>query len=267
MMKRRNFLKLCLAGCLTRFSLPFVNKNDKINEVFTDLSIIHLKGGNDAFNTVVPLNCPEYFAKRPGLALDKNSLLPLSASYGLNPALSQLHTHFKQGNLAVLLGIGYPNPSFSHVRANQIWRSANCKQLSDDFWLSVNTNLKTQPITIEGFDTHENQAEKHACLLGELDSKIAQTNQCESGRGLCFIYSEMGRSLNENPEGGTDHGHSNLAFLIGQNVRGGVYGAYSNEDNEENAYAIDFRKVYACIEQGNLDNLRDLRDLRIRGTI
>ncbi len=252
MMKRREFLKLCLASGLGRslslFGPAFVNQSYQNNSLKQPFSIIHLDGGNDAYNTVVPIDMAEYYRQRPSLALAPGSLLSLSSSkstsksYGLNPALKHLHKRFNQGHVAIYLGIGYPNVSFSHHRARQVWQTGEPEQISDDFWAHKRLNLKLKPISVYDFDTHIDQVEKHGKALLNLDKKIGQLDK----KGLCFIYSEMGRSLKENSDKGTDHGHSNLAFLVGENVRGGIYGDYTNHENE---FVTDLREVYCEIEK------------------
>lgn len=245
MMKRRDFLKLCLASGLGR-SLPFVSSSACYSGIVNkgnQFSIIHLEGGNDAFNTVVPFTLDKYYKERPGLALKPESLLALNQAYGLNPALENLHARFKQGHVAIYLGIGYENMSYSHVRASQIWRTGEPLSLKDEIWTKKRINLKFRPITISirNFDTHFDQATKHQEALLKLDEKIAQLNKGD----ICFVYSEMGRGLKENDEGGTDHGHSNLAFLIGDIVNGGIYGDYKVAEKD---FAINFLDVYSTIE-------------------
>ena len=225
-MKRREFLKLCLASSLAPNLAGFVNED------FGPLSFIHLSGGNDAYNTVVPLNNPDYFKLRPSLALNREQLLPLNDFYALNPALFNLHASFKKGDVAVLLGIGYPDVSLGHVRAGQIWQN-------------LYKDLKTQPITVEDFDTHFDQAKRHRQSLLKLDEKIAELSKSQT----CFIYSEMGRSLKENEDSGTDHGHVSVAFLLGKGVCGGIFGAYP-EPEREGDFSIDCRKVGKIIRTG-----------------
>lgn len=244
MMKRRDFLKLCLASGLGR-TLPLISAGGLLNHDFVkkgnQLSIIHLEGGNDAFNTVVPFAMDAYYKKRPNLAIESESLLKLSDRFGLNPALQNIHARFKQGHVAIYLGIGYHNMSYSHTRAGQIWQSGEPLSLDDGIWTQKRLNLKLKPITVTGFDTHFNQSDAHQKALLELDEKVSKLNK----DSVCFIYSEMGRSLKENDEGGTDHGHSNLAFLISEKVNGGIYGDYKDTETE---FAIDFRDVISKIE-------------------
>lgn len=248
MMKRRNFLKLCLASGLGRssslFGPGFVNQSYQDNPLKQPFSIIHLDGGNDAYNTVIPIALAEYYKERPSLALAAESVLSLpgSTSYGLNSALKNLHKRFNQGQVAIYLGIGYPDVSFSHHRAKQIWHTGEPERLCDDFWAHSRLNLKLKPISVRDFDTHVDQAAKHREALLNLDKKIGQLNK----GSLCFIYSEMGRSLKENSDKGTDHGHANVAFLLGEKVRGGIYGDYLRAEDE---FATDFRDVFGTIEK------------------
>ncbi|MCW5823412.1 MAG: DUF1501 domain-containing protein [Cyanobacteria bacterium TGS_CYA1] len=245
MMKRREFLKLCLASGLGR-SLPFVGSGSAVGHIVNkgnQLSLIHLEGGNDAFNTVVPFTLDTYYKERPALALKPESLLQLNEEYGLNPALKNLHLRFKQGQVAIYLGIGYENVSYSHVRASQIWRTGDPLSLEGESWSQKRLNLKLKPtiLSIRDFDTHFDQEIKHKEALLKLDEKIGELSK----GSICLVYSEMGRSLKENDEGGTDHGHSNLAFLIGEKVRGGIYGAYKVAENE---IAINFTDVFSEID-------------------
>jgi len=183
----------------------------------------------------------EYFKWRPTLSLNTDSLLSLNEKFALNKALKNLHKRYMQGHVAIYPGIGYPGVSYSHERAKQIWHTLEPNYISSNSWAADRLNLKIEPISVGGFDTHFKQAQRHEKALLELDQKIGQL-----GKGAhCLIYSEMGRSLLENDEEGTDHGHNNIAFIIGENVRGGVYGDYVLSEDE---YSIDFRILFSEIE-------------------
>ena len=81
-----------------------------------------------------------------------------------------------------------------------------------------------------GFDTHVNQANRHAGLLAELGESIGaffddlEQQWRAAGRVLMLVYSEFGRRLAENGGAGTDHGTVAPVFLIGPGVRGGLHG-------------------------------------------
>lgn len=109
-------------------------------------------------------------------------------------------------------------------------------------------------LTLNGFDTHANQAPTQARLLSEFAEGLVALAQglTELRRWddtLILSYAEFGRRPRENLSGGTDHGTSNVHFALGGRVAGGLYGAepalaqLSTDGNL--AHAIDFRSVYA----------------------
>ena len=89
------------------------------------LVLIELKGGNDGLNTVAPYADPAYYALRPKLALARDAVVPLSDHAGLHPALAPLLPLWRDRQLAVLQGVGYPAPNLSHFRSIEIWDTAS----------------------------------------------------------------------------------------------------------------------------------------------
>jgi uncharacterized protein (DUF1501 family) len=94
------------------------------------LVVVHLAGGNDGLNTVVPAGDPLYRKLRPGLALAASETLAIDRGLALHPALEGFKKLYEAGQLAVVLGVGYPNPDFSHFRATEIWHSGDPKGAS-----------------------------------------------------------------------------------------------------------------------------------------
>jgi uncharacterized protein (DUF1501 family) len=88
------------------------------------LVVVQLDGGNDALNTVVPFADPEYAKLRPRLRQDPKQLLKLNDALGLHPALKPLDKLWDAGRLAVVPGVGYPNPNRSHFQSMAIWHTA-----------------------------------------------------------------------------------------------------------------------------------------------
>jgi len=86
------------------------------------LVLVTLYGGNDGLNTVVPYADPVYAASRPTLAV--TDPIHLSTALGLHPSLTGLKQLWDGGHLAVVLGVGYPEPNRSHFRSMDIWQSA-----------------------------------------------------------------------------------------------------------------------------------------------
>ncbi|MBV9492188.1 MAG: DUF1501 domain-containing protein [Verrucomicrobia bacterium] len=89
------------------------------------LVILQLAGGNDGLNTLVPYDDDAYYRARPTLAIPRAQVLPLDGRVGLHPALAPLKGLYDDGRLAVLQGVGYPNPNRSHFRSTSIWQTAS----------------------------------------------------------------------------------------------------------------------------------------------
>jgi uncharacterized protein (DUF1501 family) len=87
------------------------------------LVVVQLSGGNDGLNTVVPFADDTYHKVRPGIRHDPKTLHKLSDSVALHPNLRPLLDMFQDGKLAVVQGVGYPNPNRSHFRSMDIWQS------------------------------------------------------------------------------------------------------------------------------------------------
>ncbi len=91
------------------------------------LIVIQLSGGNDGINTVVPFADEGYAKYRNALRLPKDDLLKISNEFGLHPSMRDAARLLEDGRLAVVHGVGYPNPSRSHFKSMAIWQSANAK--------------------------------------------------------------------------------------------------------------------------------------------
>jgi uncharacterized protein (DUF1501 family) len=99
------------------------------------LVVVQLGGGNDGLNTVVPHGDAAYYAARRVIGIPKSQVLDLNGYVGLHPSLSALKTRFDQGEVAVVQGVGYPNPNRSHFRAMDIWQSGVPERVVQTGWL------------------------------------------------------------------------------------------------------------------------------------
>tara|TARA_Y100001970_G_scaffold265750_1_gene353686 strand:+ start:1475 stop:2611 length:1137 start_codon:yes stop_codon:yes gene_type:complete len=108
-----------------------------------------------------------------------------------------------------------------------------------------------------GYDTHATQLAVHPKLLTELTTAIMDFFQDlrdhnASEEVVMLVFSEFGRRIKDNGSG-TDHGSGGGAFLIGDRVRGGLYGQYPSlefaqlANGEDLGYNIDFRSVYSTL--------------------
>src|SRR5438105_3951657 len=111
-MNRRRFLETLGVGLATLTSprLGFASANGYSNLFI----LVELKGGNDGLNTVIPYNDPSYYQFRPKIAIPRDRVLQLDANVGLHPSLDSLLPFWKSRELAVVQGVGYPQPNLSH---------------------------------------------------------------------------------------------------------------------------------------------------------
>ena len=103
------------------------------------LVLCTLYGGNDGLNTVIPYESPVYRALRGEIAIPHDQALPLGkagdVALGFHPALVGMKSLWDAGQVAVVLGVGYPNPSFSHFQSMEIMQSADPSGESSSGWI------------------------------------------------------------------------------------------------------------------------------------
>lgn len=379
-LSRRRFLQLAGVGAgaaalgpylasLQAFAAPPVGANEGI------LVLIMMEGGNDGLNTVVPTGESRYYQIRPRLAIPAAQALPIAPGLGLHPSLGKLKARFDQGDVAVVQGVGYPNPDLSHFSSMGIWmngwgggsqpggptgwigryldglpnaaseslygavigtsvplhmvgsvarasglpqslggafgsdrRDPNDVRMFDALaafsggatglgqWgdlaakvehdtldlaqqiepayqgtfpdsdlarqltltarlINTNLGIRVFSTSIGGFDNHSDEPGTHAQNLADLDAAIdafyANLASTWRTRVTLMTFSEFGRRPEENDTIGTDHGTAAPLFLIGNRVKGGVYGAASPttqlDANGNLKYHTDFRSVYATV--------------------
>ena len=339
------------------------------------LVVIQLTGGNDGLNTVVPYSDPAYHKARPTLAHGDDKVLHLNDHVGLSPVMTGLKGLYDKGQLAIVQGVGYPNPNRSHFRSMEIWQTAEPEKLGSEGWVGryldairsgrtspltginignesseaftnahaavpsiqglanfgfvfphngdgdartaalkriqmgdtntpygrffqqtaqetydsagqitqgvkkyqstvqypvggfgkglqeiamlIAANLGTRVfyITAGGFDTHAQQIRRHDTLWKNVSDSLAAFQSDLDAMGasdhvLTVAFSEFGRRVHENANGGTDHGTASEMFLMGKPVKGGLYGAYpslTDLDQGDLKFNTDFRAVYATI--------------------
>ncbi len=99
--------------------------------------VIELQGGNDALNTVIPYNNPLYYDFRNNVGIPEGEVLHLDGEVGFNPNLTPIKRLWDQGNVAVINGIGYPNPNRSHFRSRDVWYTAESEKIGAEGWLGA----------------------------------------------------------------------------------------------------------------------------------
>jgi uncharacterized protein (DUF1501 family) len=343
------------------------------------LVMVQLSGGNDGLNTVIPYSDPLYAQLRPQIGVASGDVVGLSNEVGLHPGLQPLKSIFDAGQMAVMQGVGYPNPNRSHFRSMEIWQTATPERFEQSGWLgryldgcscgqenpleAVNSGdilnrsfwtdmslvpaigsvasfqYQTDPrfnrdrsaqiqalsniysmagawrpyedlirqttlralagadmlksiasayetpveypqspfgnslkniaqimaadmgtrvyyTQLGGFDTHAAQANTHAGLMSSLAQGVSAFYRDVERMGraqdvVIMTFSEFGRRAQQNGSAGTDHGTAAPLFVIGGEVRGGVYGAHPSladlDETGDIRFHTDFRSVYATV--------------------
>jgi len=137
---RRGFLRTTLVGGALTWTVPaFLARTwdalgaeavDRATQAVTGrdgpiLVVIQLAGGNDGLNTLVPFADDHYRRARGSLAVPAEDVLRLNDRVGFHPSLGGLRALHDSGHLAVVQGVGYPNPNRSHFRSMEIWQTAS----------------------------------------------------------------------------------------------------------------------------------------------
>jgi uncharacterized protein (DUF1501 family) len=344
------------------------------------LVIVQMSGGNDGLNTVIPYSDDAYHRVRPTIAVDPKTVLRINDRIAWNPALAGFDELYKEGHLALMQAVSYPDANLSHFEATQIWETASPVRPQQYGWLGryldrrypqgtkqpspfetvalgdtlpaalvsahvdvpaigalgafayntgrdvaskqsagtlydgakggnspylamiadtarqayhggdvlrskiagyttsvtyptdgfsqqlklaaqligTNTGTKIVFVSIGSFDTHAGQRAQQDRLLGYLgNGLLAFYNDLKAHgndkRVLTMTFSEFGRRVEQNSSNGTDHGTAMPVFIIGGNVRGGVYGDHpSLTDLDRNGnlkFVTDFRAIYATVIQ------------------
>jgi uncharacterized protein (DUF1501 family) len=148
---RREFLRTTVLGSALSWTVPAFLANtltalqteaaDSATQIVTGkdstiLVVLQMAGGNDGLNTVVPFANDYYHNARPKIGLSAQQVLNLNGEVGFNSALTGFKNLYDAGNLAVVQGVGYPNPNRSHFRSTEIWQTASASDRIEKYgWL------------------------------------------------------------------------------------------------------------------------------------
>jgi uncharacterized protein (DUF1501 family) len=329
-------------------------------------------GGNDGLNTIVPYGDAMYYKHRPTIGIKEKDVLKIDAQIGWHKSMRGMKRLYDEGKLAIVQGVGYDHPSFSHFTSMSFWHTAAPNSGNEYGWIGrtasaldpearqqsliVNiaesqtlavkaekhvplvfvdpmkfqralfaqekavvdvlaaqtspangvhkyvldvsrsaaqasevvraawshykgkdnpdlrlldldkvaalieadfpTKLYYVPLRNSLFDTHVNQAAPHDRQLeycsDAIDGFFREMERIgRADNVVMYVHSEFGRRVPENTSLGTDHGTAQVNFVIGNALKGGLYGtppSLSNlvlGDNLEST--TDFRAVYATL--------------------
>lgn len=329
-------------------------------------------GGNDGLNTIVPYGDPHYYRHRPTIGLRDRDLLKIDEQFAWHKSLRGLKDLYDDGHVAIVHGVGYDQPSFSHFTSMSFWHTAAPNSGHEYGWvgrtaaaLDPNGARANMIVNVSDAQTLAVKAERHVPLvfvdppkfqralfaqekavveslaahtepvgdahryvlevtrsaaqasevvrnawsryvahanpdrrLLDLDKVVAlieadfptqlyyvplrgslfdthvnqeaphdrQLQYCSDaihgffremeriGRAddvVMYVHSEFGRRVPENTSLGTDHGTAQVNFVIGNGIKGGMYGAPPSLAElvlgDNLATTTDFRRVYATL--------------------
>ena len=103
------------------FSRPAEAAKPATNERI--LVVVELSGANDGLNTVVPFGDDAYYRARPKLGLPAKSLRKIDDHFGFPVRMAGFERLYKDGHMAIVQGVGYEHPSFSHFSSMAYWHT------------------------------------------------------------------------------------------------------------------------------------------------
>jgi len=107
----------CLSAAFSAHATSAKSTDERI------LVVLELTGANDGFNTLVPYGNDHYYRLRPRLGLPAKTLRKIDDMHGFNPSMAGFERLYKDGQLAVVHGCGYDNPSYSHFTSAGYWHT------------------------------------------------------------------------------------------------------------------------------------------------
>jgi uncharacterized protein (DUF1501 family) len=210
------------------------------------LVMVHLRGGCDGLNLVVPHFDPNYYALRPTISIPRERVIDLDGRFGIHPALAALKPLWDNKSLAVFHAVGSPTRISGHVEAEAFVE--HCILPCAEAGVAVET------VELEGWDTHCSQGacsgrfSERARDFAEVLAGLWRRFENEQSYTMLIAVSEFGRSVAGNARGGTDHGHAGVVFLLGSPIKGGrVYGDWPGLLNPYFQPTTDLRSIFAQI--------------------
>src|SRR5688572_10855990 len=178
---RRSFVRGGVSAFTVGFAAPaFLSEVARAQGASRrNLVVLYLSGGNDALSTLVPYNDPQYYARRPTIAIPAANVLQVGTdasgvALGLNPRLTGLRTIFNSGRLALIQRTGYTNSSRSHFLGTDIWSTGDPQSPQGTGWLG--RYLDQLPAPVDPLTAWSTQREIPRTLVARTVGVPAITN-------------------------------------------------------------------------------------------
>src|SRR5207253_1292336 len=299
MITRRTLLKaggcalVAYAGA-PRFLLRAAHAAEASGKV---LVAIFQRGAVDGLSMVMPYGDSGYAGVRPSIGLqpprrgESERATDLDGFFAFHPALAPLVPLWESRALAVVHACGSPDTTRSHFDAQDYMESGTpgVKNTTDG-WLAravaarpakstpfrealrqiaqlikADVGLEVAFADMQGWDTHVGQGAERGQLalrlrdFGAALAAFAQDLGDKMSDVVVLTMSEFGRTVAENGNRGTDHGHATAMLVLGGGVRGGrVYGRWPGLahhqlfEGRDLAVTTDFRTLFSEIATRHL---------------
>ena len=182
-LSRRRFLRdsalISLAPAIPAF-LRRTASGAETNTSGRILVVIQLGGGNDGINTVIPYADEGYAQHRRELRIKDDDLIKLNDQMALHPSLRPMADLLDDGRLAIVQGVGYPNPDRSHDVSMAIWQTARFDPAEHKSygWLGRATDELAPPAA----------GAPHSILLGDSSPPVALRGRRSTSIALAHLH-------------------------------------------------------------------------------
>jgi uncharacterized protein (DUF1501 family) len=204
-------------------------------------------------------NLPLGPAAATPLAIDKPEVAnAFDRLYGGKDALGQAYRQGRMARAELIAGLPAPPEPADNGGSPANGFPAQAERLAG--LLAHNRKIRLAVVSLGGWDTHVRQGNHAGQLadrlrpLGNGLAALAKGLGPEWQDTAVIVLSEFGRAVHENGDGGTDHGHGNVVWVLGGAVQGGrIYGDWPGlapaalYESRDLAVTTDFRTVLASV--------------------
>ncbi|MBN3958181.1 DUF1501 domain-containing protein [Nostoc sp. NMS8] len=202
-------------------------------------------------------------ANRP-LPIDRPQLAAVfDQLYGGNDALSQTYQQGRMARQAIMNDLDSEMKMANNGAPSPDGFASDAQRLAQ--LMLKDPRIELGFIALGGWDTHVNQGSTQGLLARNLKKLGSGLATLVEGLGSVYqnttivVMSEFGRTVKQNDNGGTDHGHGNVMWVLGGNIRGGkVYGEWPGlsttqlYQGRDLAITTDFRDVISAVLSDHL---------------
>jgi uncharacterized protein (DUF1501 family) len=164
------------------------------------LVVVELSGANDGLNTVIPYADDAYHRARPKLGIRPEKVRRIDEHFGFQPTMAGFEGLYKDGNLAIVHGIGYEQPSFSHFTSMAYWHTGAPNSGDVYGWLGRLADAmdpRGTPnfvVNVEGHQSLAVRARNHVPLVFDNPEKFARGQLFEERGALRTVTAARGAS-------------------------------------------------------------------------